>query len=88
MKANLLRIPSQTDDIHRESINGNAIDSAQLQKQKVFLENLQFEEILLAEREECVQKIEADVLDVNKIMNDLASLVSEQGNHMGELFLI
>lgn len=86
MKAIFLTNASQNDDIHRDSTNGNEIDrQQQLQKQKNLRENLEFEQGMLVEREQRVQQIEADVLDVNEIMRDLATLINIQGEQIGKL---
>ncbi len=85
MKAIFLTNASQNDDINRDSMNGNEVDrQQQLQKQKMLRENLQFEQSLLVEREERVRKIEEDVLDVNEIMRDLATLINQQGEQIGK----
>lgn len=85
MKAMFLTNASQNDDIHRDSVNGNELDrQQQLQKQKLLRENLEFEQGMLVEREQRVQQIEADVLDVNEIMRDLATLINQQGEQIGK----
>lgn len=86
MKSIFLTNASQNDDINRDSMNGNEIDRQlqQSQKQKMLHENLQFEQGMLVEREQRVQQIEADVLDVNEIMRDLATLINNQGEQIGK----
>lgn len=49
--------------------------------------DLQFESEILQEREQRIQQIEADVLDVNQIFRDLSSLVHEQGQTIGEYIM-
>ncbi|XP_077869762.1 syntaxin-7-like [Saccoglossus kowalevskii] len=49
---------------------------AQLQEQEQVIE---FDQALMEEREDRIRQIEADILDVNQIFRDLASLVYEQG---------
>jgi len=78
MKAMFLTNASQNDDINRDSMNGNDRD----RQQQLLQENLQFEQGMLVEREQRVQQIEADVLDVNEIMRDLATLITQQGEHI------
>ncbi|KAG4065321.1 hypothetical protein HA402_012763 [Bradysia odoriphaga] len=86
MKAIFLTNASQNDDIHRDSMNGNENDrQQQLQKQKMLRENLEFEQGMLVEREHRVQQIEADVLDVNEIMRDLATLINQQGEQIDSI---
>jgi len=83
MKAILLTNASQNDDIHRDSVNGNETDQQQqLHKQKLLQEHLEFEQGMIVEREQRVRQIEADVLDVNEIMRDLSTLISQQGEHI------
>lgn len=85
MKAIFLTNASQNDDIHRDSVNGNEVDrQQQLHKQKMLRENLEFEQGMLVEREQRVQQIEADVLDVNEIMRDLSTLINQQGEQIGK----
>lgn len=85
MKAIFLTNASQNDDIHRDTVNGNEVDrQQQMQRQKMLRENLDFEQSMLVEREQRMQQIEADVLDVNEIMRDLATLINVQGEQIGE----
>ena len=62
--------------------NANLIDLAS-PSQNQMMTSLQMEEEvnldLLREREEAVRKLEADIVDVNHIFKDLATLVHEQG---------
>lgn len=86
MKAIFLTNASQNDDIHGDSMNGNEIDrQQQLHKQKMLKENLEFEQGMMVEREQRVQQIEADVLDVNEIMRDLATLINQQSEQIGKI---
>lgn len=88
MKAMFLTNASQNDDINRDSMNGNEVDrQQQLQKQKLLRENLDFEQSMLMEREHRMRQIEEDVLDVNEIMRDLATLINQQGEQIGKFFL-
>lgn len=89
MKAHFLTNASQNDDIQRDSMNGNEVDrQQQLHKQKMLQENLEFEQGMMVEREQRVQQIEADVLDVNEIMRDLATLINQQGEQIGKILTI
>jgi t-SNARE complex subunit (syntaxin) len=63
------------EDQKQSLVDSEAAQQAQLQYQQ----HLEFEQGLLIERENRVRQIEADILDVNDIMKDLANLVVEQG---------
>ncbi|XP_013147522.1 PREDICTED: t-SNARE domain-containing protein 1 [Papilio polytes] len=54
-------------------------EAALLDNQQAQARLVQFETSMLLEREAQLSKIEADVLDVNQIMQDLAEMVSAQG---------
>lgn len=43
---------------------------------------------MLLEKEAYMNKIEADVLDVNQIMQDLAEMVNAQGQKVGKNILL
>ncbi|XP_063623935.1 syntaxin-12 [Cydia splendana] len=60
-------------------------ESALLDNQQAQARLVQFETNMLLEREQYIHKIEADVLDVNQIMQDLASLVHQQGQTVDTL---
>lgn len=81
MKAIILRMSSQIDSTNRDSVNGKEV--APMLRQKKMRESLRLEEILLLQREQSLQKIEEDVLDVNKIMSDLATMVNQQAEQIG-----
>jgi hypothetical protein len=77
MKQILLINASQSDDIMGDD-RTMAGDENQ-QKQLLAKQQLQFEEEMMLEREQRVQQIEADVLDVNSIMKELSTMINEQG---------
>ncbi|CAD6202694.1 GSCOCG00009720001-RA-CDS [Cotesia congregata] len=47
---------------------------------------LEFEQGILLEREDLIQKLEGDILDVNQIMRELGALVNQQGGSIGNYF--
>ncbi|XP_023234045.1 syntaxin-12-like [Centruroides sculpturatus] len=55
------------------------MEAEKIQQQKKMEADLEFEQQLLAEREQRIQQIEADMLDINSVFRDLAALVHEQG---------
>lgn len=55
------------------------MEAEKLQQQKKLEADLEYEQKLLAEREQRIQQIEADMLDINSVFRDLAALVHEQG---------
>ena len=54
-------------------------DDTEDMQQKMLHANLKFENELLIEREQNVNLIESNVLDVNEMMNNLSSLLTAQG---------
>jgi len=46
----------------------------------ILQEQLEFEQGMLIEREERIKEIESDILDVNKIMRELGTMINEQGD--------
>ncbi|XP_022237088.1 syntaxin-12-like isoform X2 [Limulus polyphemus] len=54
-------------------------EKQRMQKQKQLDSELEVEQALLEEREQRIREIESDMLDVNQIFRDLASMVHEQG---------
>jgi t-SNARE domain-containing protein 1 len=57
------------------------------QEQMQYHQQLEFEQGLMIERENRVKQIETDILDVNEIMRDLATLVVDQRATVGNIFL-
>lgn len=89
MKQILLVNASQQDDMHRDLIGfgdgGSAASGASQQqqqeqhlRQQQVQRDLQFEQDMLLEREQRVRQIEADVLDVRQIMQELSSITNQQ----------
>lgn len=72
-----------SEDQKQSLVDAEATQQAQLQYQR----HLEFEHGLLIERENRVRQIEADIVDVNDIMRELATLVVEQGAVVGEYFI-
>lgn len=89
LKGILLINASQQDDINHDS-NSTSGDTDYLfhQKQKQMQQSLKFEQSMLKEREQRVRQIEEDVLDVNQIMRELNTLINQQGEAIGECFII
>lgn len=79
MKQVFLVNASQLDD-QLSSAGGEVNVSAeqQLQRQKQLQQSMQFEQDMLLQREQRFREIEANVLDVNYIMSELSSLVTQQ----------
>lgn len=88
MKQILLVNASQQDDMHRDLMGfgdgGSATGANQQQQQEQHLRqqqiqrDIQFEQDMLLEREQRVRQIEADVLDVRQIMQELSSITNQQ----------
>lgn len=83
MKQILLVNASQQDDMNRDLIGFGDGGSQQQQqeqhlRQQQIQRDLQFEQDMLLEREQRVRQIEADVLDVRQIMQELSSITNQQ----------
>lgn len=79
----LKSVHSQQQDEEASAESMTAAEREELaQRQKQLENNLQFEQVMLMDREARIKEIEADVLDVNEIMRELASLVHEQGQEI------
>jgi t-SNARE domain-containing protein 1 len=46
------------------------------------LKEVEFEQQMLIEREQRIQQIESDMIDVNQIMKELSAMVHEQGENI------
>lgn len=46
------------------------------------LKEAEFDQQMLLEREQRIQQIESDMIDVNQIMKELSAMVQEQGEHL------
>lgn len=44
---------------------------------------MEFEAAMNQEREQRVQRLESDIIDINEIMRDLSSIVTAQGEIVG-----
>lgn len=85
MKQVLLVDPTKyDDDIDEQTRESRAsrIASMQAQEQR----DLEFEQEMALERERQMQQIEADVIDVHKIFQNLNELVHVQGEQIGKCF--
>ncbi len=51
------------------------------------LKEVEFEQQMLKEREQRIQQIESDMIDVNQIMKELSAMVHEQGEHISKVFI-
>ena len=51
------------------------------------LKEVEFEQQMLKEREQRIQQIESDMIDVNQIMKELSAMVHEQGENISKLIL-
>jgi len=58
----------------------------QREQQTIHLDNMiQYNENLIAERDEEVRAIESDVMEINEIFKDLAVMVNDQGRKLGNI---
>lgn len=85
MKTTALPTPNNAALMDDESqqqalLEAEAAQQAQLRLQQ----QLEFEQGLLLERDDRVRQIEADIVDCNDIMRDLAVLVNEQAETVGK----
>jgi hypothetical protein len=55
-------------------------EAEQIAAQKSLQRELEFEREMLLEREQRIQQIESNILDVNEIMRELGAMVHEQGD--------
>lgn len=55
-------------------------EAEQIAAQKSLQRELEFEQEMLLEREQRIQQIESNILDVNEIMRDLGAMVHDQGD--------
>lgn len=81
MKQILLVNASQQDDMNRDMIgfgDGGSQQQEQHLRQQQIQRDLRFEQDMLLEREQRVRQIEADVLDVRQIMQELSSITNQQ----------
>lgn len=81
MKQILLVNASQQDDMQRDLIGFGDAGQQQQQEQQFQQQvqrDLQFEQDMMLEREQRVRQIEADVLDVRQIMQELSSITNQQ----------
>jgi t-SNARE complex subunit, syntaxin len=52
--------------------------------QKSLQRELEFEKEMLLEREQRIQQIEGDILNVNEIMRELGAMIHEQGDNISK----
>lgn len=58
-----------------DSDNDSAEDDMSHQQKQLLQANLKFEKELLVDREQNINKIEADVKDISQIMNEISTLI-------------
>jgi len=68
-------------NVHDEDSDDEDVNVSPQQKQ-LHQANLNFEKELLIEREEHFQKIETDVSELNEIMNEISTLIHDQGENI------
>jgi t-SNARE domain-containing protein 1 len=78
------RAMMDSEDQNQSLVDSEAAQQAQAQQQQ----QAEFEQGLLLERENRIRQIETDILDVNDIMKELATLVHEQGTVVGKCFIL
>lgn len=89
MKANILINASQLDDIMSNDASNSDFSNEpdcnrDSQQQRKIQQSLAFEHKLLEERQNHLQQIEVDIVDINKIMKELNTLVYQQGDQIGK----
>lgn len=86
MNTTTLPNASQIDDINRDMTTATT-DTEQRQMQQKLQQkrdDLEFENSMLVERATRVHQMETDIVDINKIMQDLNVLVYQQSEDIGE----
>lgn len=86
---------SQNDDINHDNNGGTndteqsrLIDQQQQQLQeKQRRDETEFESGMMIERARSVQQIEANILDVNEIMRDLSTMITQQSENIGKFHI-
>jgi len=73
---------SEYDDDEEQRLTEEAERTA---AQKSLQRELQFEQEMLLEREQRIQQIEGDILDVNDIMRELGAMIHEQGDTINSI---
>lgn len=79
----LVNAAAQEQDWRQSDEQNEASDRASIMQQQT-QQDLQLEEERMRDREQQIQQIESDVLDVNKIFRDLSSMVHNQGEVIGK----
>lgn len=88
MKQHVLITASQQDDISNDANNADSeSDNINTQQQQMNVQkSLQLQHQLITERHEKLQQIEVDIVDINKIMHELHSMVNVQGESISKYF--
>lgn len=88
MKQHVLVTASQQDDISNDAnIADSQSDNINNQQQQMDVQkSLQLQHQRIKERQERLQQIEVDVVDINKIMHELHSMVNVQGESISKYF--
>ncbi|KAG0714068.1 Syntaxin-12 [Chionoecetes opilio] len=79
------RLPADMVAVEQDKDSASTTDTliaAEQQKHAKMkqLEDLEFESAMHLEREQRVQRLESDIIDINEIMRDLSSMVTAQGD--------
>lgn len=90
MKSSFQQVENQLVDVHSEDANTVHTDhllaeEERRQKQRQLLQDLEFEQGMLLEREQRIQQIESDILGVNDIMKELSVMVEQQGQTVNSI---
>jgi hypothetical protein len=92
MKTRLLsrQTPGITSEYNDDEVDGDeehrlTEEAEKIAAQKSLQRELEFEQEMLLEREQRIQQIEGDILDVNEIMRELGAMIHEQGENISKL---
>lgn len=88
MKQHVLITASQQDDISNDANNADSeSDNINTQQQQMNVQKtLELQHQLIKERHKRLQQIEVDIVDINKIMHELHSMVDVQGESISKYF--
>lgn len=88
MKQHVLATASQQDDMSNDAnIAGSESDNINTQQQQMDVQkSLQLQHQRIKERQERLQQIEVDIVDINKIMHELHSMVNVQSESISKYF--
>ncbi|GFG29252.1 hypothetical protein Cfor_09761 [Coptotermes formosanus] len=92
MKTRLLsrQTPGITSEYNDDEVDGDeehrlTEEAEKIAAQKSLQRELEFEQEMLLEREQRIQQIEGDILDVNEIMRELGAMIHEQGENINSI---